>query len=236
MHFSDRQLFVFLSFFLMNCVMTSPIFARNGTKCVSSISTTMLQKQWLLGEYSPGGFCNQLFGIFSFIPFVRLLNLTGLIIGPVYSRKSFTVTFEGFLRDFIELPFSYFFDIDFFKIYWSKRGLEIVERKSVDKCLNLSAAMIVDRPRWLSFPDGQLMNMVKQSKIKIPIQENGIAVQLRGHHKFTALYNYLQSGGELIDKKTKIQNYHMKQLSEMYSSLVPSKRIRYRSMRVAFMC
>lgn len=228
MHLSHRKLFVCFTLFFIKYVMSSPIFHQNNTDCASLISTTMLQKQWLLGEYSPGGFCNQLFGIFSYIPFARLLNLTGLIIGPVYSRKSFTVTFKEFLSDFIELPFSSFFDLKHFTDYWSTEGLQIVERKAIDNCLNLSAVITVKKTRWLSFSDKELLNMVSQSKILMPIQGDGIAVQVSGNHQMSALYNYLQSGSGLIQKKSNIQNYHMRQLSEMYSSLVPEKRIRYR--------
>jgi hypothetical protein len=82
----------------------------------------MSQAQWLLGETNPGGLSNQQFGIFSYIPFARMMK-TNLIIGPVYSRRSFTTTFQGAVNSKIELPFSYLFDLNHYQRYWREKGL-----------------------------------------------------------------------------------------------------------------
>ena len=42
-----------------------------------------------MGEITIGGFTNQLFGIYSYIPVAEILNCSGVLVGPIYSRSSF---------------------------------------------------------------------------------------------------------------------------------------------------
>jgi hypothetical protein len=177
---------------LFQCRRGNPVFVKDAENCRSLIPIKMQQKPWLLGEYSPGGLCNQLFGVFSYVPFARLLK-TNLIIGPIYSRRSFTTTFVEFVNSHIELPFSYLFDINHFKSFWRKEGLQIVERHEIDPCLNISAFSIVQKPHFFSYSDRQLIDMMNESNITLPLTENVNGIRLEGGHKFTALYNHLQS-------------------------------------------
>jgi hypothetical protein len=185
-------LFNLIAFAALQCLGGNPIFL-DTDNCRSLISTEMLQRQWLLGETNPGGLCNQLFGIFSYIPFARLMK-TNLIIGPVYSRRSFTTTFNEFINSNIELPFSYLFDLKYYQRYWKEKGIQIVESHTIDRCLNRSAFLITQRPRFFSFSDSQLMDMMKKSNIALPLVGKGTGIRVEENCRFTALYNHLQAG------------------------------------------
>jgi hypothetical protein len=185
-------LFDLIAFAALQCLRGNPIFV-DTDNCRSLISTEMSQTQWLLGETNPGGLCNQLFGIFSYIPFARLMK-TNLIIGPVYSRRSFTTTFNEFIISKIELQFSYLFDLNHYQRYWKEKGIQIVESHTIDKCLNRSAILIAQRPRFFSLSDSELMDMMKKSNIALPLVGKGTGIRVEENCRFTALYNHLQAG------------------------------------------
>ncbi len=66
--------------------------------------------RWIIADVTPAGLSNMLFGVYSYIPVALLYNVTGIIVGPMFSRRNFQQTYEEFvLEDFVELPFSYFF-------------------------------------------------------------------------------------------------------------------------------
>ena len=193
----------------------SPLFVKDSAHCNDSVLDKLLQTSWLIAEHNSGGFYNQLFGMYSSVAFARLVG-TDLMVGPIRTRKSFTTSADG--NGSVEmLPYSSFFNISVYSNFWSRKGLQIVEKHDYVKCLNMSAVVTLERPRFFSFSDNELISMVNASNSSLPFSA-GVGVQVGGLG-MTALYNHLQSGEQ--DN----QNKHLKQLADIHSSLVPNKLI-----------
>ena len=101
--------------------------------------------------------------------------------------------------------------------FWAKKGLQIIEKHEIIKCLNMSALLTLERPRFFSFSDDELLSMVKASNGSLPFSP-GVGVQVGGLG-MTALYNHLQSGEQ--DNR----NRHLQQLADIHASLVPNNVI-----------
>jgi hypothetical protein len=210
---------------LFGTVSTSSIFRVDSNECSAIVTQELRKEKWLLADNMPGGFCNQLFGIYSYVPLARLLNL-GVILGPVYSRKSFTVTYDEFLLNYIKLPFSAFFDVNHFAQYWATKGLRVLDRRIYGGCLNKTAIVPIVRPKFFCFKDDAIFSMVSQSNVTIADLAPGGGVQVVGHKGLMAFYNHLQSGGRNLANETDgTPNRHLKQLAEVHSSMVPSAKI-----------
>ena len=193
----------------------SPLFIKNSTYCNDRVLDKLLQKSWLIGVHNSGGFCNQLFGMYSSVALARLMG-TNLILGSIRTRKSFTTSNNR--KNPVEmLPYSSFFNVSVYSSFWERKGLQIIEKHQVVKCLNMNAVITLERPRFFSFSDGELLSMVHASNIKLPLSP-GVGVQVGGHG-MTALYNHLQSG------KQDNRNRHLQQLADIHSSLVPNNLI-----------
>ena len=193
----------------------SPLFVRNSTHCNDTVLGKLLQKPWLIATHNSGGFCNQLFGMYSSVAFARLVG-TDLILGPIRTRKSFAATYFE-INSVEQLPYSSFYNISVYKNFWVRKGLQIVEQHELAKCLNMSAVLTIERPRFFSFTDKDLLSMVNASNSSLPFSP-GIGVQV-GDVGMTALYNHLQSGGH--DNRTS----HLRQLADIHTSLVPNNLI-----------
>ena len=210
---------------LFGTVSTSSIFRVDSNECSASVTQDLLQKKWLLADNMPGGFCNQLFGMYSYVPLARLLNVS-VIVGPVYSRKSFTMTYDEFLLNYIKLPFSAFFDVNHFTQYWASKGVRVLDKRTFAGCLNKTAIVPIVRPQFFCFNDDAIFSMVSQSNVTIADLAPGDGVQVVGHKGLMAFYDHLQSGSKNLAKETDgTPNMHLKQLAEVHSSLVPSAKI-----------
>ena len=193
-----------------------PLFVKNAPHCNDSVLDKLIQKSWLLGEHNSGGFCNQLFGMFSSVALARLLG-TNLILGPIRTRRSFA-TPNSLNEQTVELlPYSSFFNVSVYSNFWAKKGLQIIEKHEIIKCLNMSALLTLERPRFFSLSDDELLSMVKASNRSLPFSP-GVGVQVGGLG-MTALYNHLQSGEQ--DNR----NRHLQQLADIHASLVPNNVI-----------
>ena len=205
-------LFLWIAFEAQSQNVISPLFVKNPPHCDNFVLDKLLQKSWLLGEHNSGGFCNQLFGMYSSVALARLIG-TNLILGPIRTRKSFMSSNSG--DDSVEmLPYSSFFNISVYSNFWASKGIQILEKHEFIKCLNMSALLTLERPRFFSFSDDDLLSMVKASNSSLPFSA-GVGVQVGGLG-MTALYDHLQSG--LEDNR----NRHLQQLADIHSSLVPN--------------
>jgi hypothetical protein len=210
---------------LFGTVSTSSIFRVDSNECSALVTQELRKEKWLLADNMPGGFCNQLFGIYSYVPLARLLNV-GVIVGPVYSRKSFTVTYDEFLLNYIKLPFSAFFDVSHFAQYWAYKGLRVLDKRIYAGCLNKTAIVPIVRHQFFCFKDDAILRMVNQSNVTIADLAPGDGVQVVGHKGLMAFYNHLQSGSKNFANETDgTPNKHLKQLAEVHSSLVPTAKI-----------
>ena len=204
---------------------TSSIFRVDTNECSALVTKDLLEEKWLLADNMPGGFCNQLFGIYSYVPLARLLNVS-VIVGPVFSRKSFTVTWEEFLVDYIKLPFSAFFDVDHFTRYWATKGVRVLDKRPYARCINKTAIVPIHRPHFFCFKDDALLSMVAESNVTIADLAPGDGVQVIGHEGLMGIYNHLQSGSKILANETEgTHNMHLKQLADVHSSMVPSHKI-----------
>ena len=181
----------------------------------------MMLKPWLLSDTSPGGFCNQLFGVFSAIPVAKLLN-ANVIVGPIFSRRSFTAVYGKFTETMVRLPYSAFFDFKHFQNFWYLRGVKVVQKIDVKECMNMSAVIPLRKPRFFSYSDAQIMGIVRENHT-LPLHR-GVGVQFIEHHSMTAMYNNLQNGRELLQGHT--YNRHLQQLGDTYLSLIPNSKMK----------
>ena len=197
---------------LFGTMSTSSIFRVDSNECSALVTQDLLKEKWLLADIMPSGFCNQLFGIYSYVPLARLLNV-GVIVGPVFSRKSFTMTYDEFLLNCIKLPFSAFFDVNHFAQYWAYKGVRVLDKRTYAGC-------------FFCFKDDAIFNIVSQSNVTIADLAPGDGVQVVGHEGLMAFYDHLQSGSKNLANETDgTPNMHMKQLAEVHASMVPSAKI-----------
>jgi hypothetical protein len=173
--------------------------------------------RWFIGEQTFGGLCNQLFGIYSYVPTARLLNAS-LIVGDMYSRTDFENTYEITYKSQEILPFSYFFDWDYFKNYWVARGLSVIEYHEVADCLNSTSKILkFKREAFYARSDQDIYGMLENSGISVPIpeveEEQVFTVDFKW--KMVAFYNNWQS------------NKHLKRLIEMHNSLILNSTINH---------
>lgn len=196
----------------------SPIFVKNSGKCNDTLLDELLQNPWLIVRHNSGGFCNQLFGMYSSIPLARLIG-TNIILGPMRTRKSFTAALSDTNDDMtVMLPYSSFFNISVHREHWARKNLQIVEYEKFVECVNLSAIVPLNKPRFFSFSDKDLLSMVNTSKCSLPFSP-GVGVEVVGGHGMTSLYNHLQSG-------VNTRNRHLRQLADIHRSFVPNNMIK----------
>ena len=143
----------------------SPNHTSNTARC-NTITANMRNSSWLIREVSSGGLCNMLFGVYSYVPIAKLWK-TSLIVGPLYTRKTFDSWHSP--SENIPIPFSEFYSISHFKHYWKAKGLDILELKDVHRCINMTAVIVVKRPSFFSQNDGTIMNFIKDAKLTLPL-------------------------------------------------------------------
>ena len=204
-----------------------PIFNENVTKCDNAITEEMTSKPWLISEHVPGGFCNQLFGVFSTAPIAKLIG-ANLILGPLFSRRSFQTSYEDFTDNMVKLPYSAFFDVKHMRNFWHSRGVEIVQKMDVKACMNVNSIVTIWKPRFFSYSDAEIMQVI-ETNWTLPFPP-GAGVLFTNEHSMTAFYDHLQSGRNLIIKGDEdvedIPNKHLLQLGDMYNSLLPNTKIK----------
>jgi len=175
----------------------------------------VLEKSWILGENAINGLCNQILGIFSYVP-VALLWDVDLVVGEMFSRPSFQVApsnHEGWKR----VPFSTFFDWMHFSTFWLQHGLRTVEyHEYLQDRYNTQSTMltIVKDPSFWPVKNSILMEMLSKSSIPCPIPPDKVLKFDNEHSKFTALFNYWKGGLK-----------HKLLLLKVHNSLKPSPAI-----------
>jgi hypothetical protein len=160
--------------------------------------------RWLQSMTGITGLCNQLFAVFSAVPVALVLN-SSLLLGPMYSRKSFGLTHREFhlgKGNHRELPFSMFFDFQYFQDYWkAKKSLAVVESNWEDKnlshCRNLKDQgykyLTLYRPRWRPYADYEFTDvLLNASRIPSPIQPRAV-INVKSVMGMMAMYDFYQS-------------------------------------------
>ena len=117
------------------------------------------------------------------------------------------------MRKFFPLPFSNFYDFEYFKSYWAEKNIHLLELQDVEDCLNRSNVVDLNRDSFFSKTDSEILNYVKAANLSIPIPQEVKYLQINHEHKISAFYNYWQS-----DK-------HLKKLYEVHLSLKPNKTV-----------
>lgn len=152
-------------------------------------------QRWLIAENAMNGLCNQMFGIYSYIPVAMLWN-TSLVIGDVYSRPSFDVEMAKF-EGWNSLPFTEFFDYDYFSTVWSRRGVSMILLSQYNaSCVpqQFTVRTVTRDPHFWPNKDAVINKMLQKSSISLPIAENTVIKFDDMYPKFTALYNFWKGG------------------------------------------
>jgi hypothetical protein len=152
-------------------------------------------KRWILAENAMNGLSNQLFGIYSYVPVALLWNAS-LVVGSIYSRRSFTVEM-GKYEGWDAMPFSAFFDYEHFAMTWRRRGVDMIQREDYDSsCLRGAFAhyTVVRDPHFWPNKDAVLNQMLAKSSVPYPIPARSVVRFDDKYPKFTALYNYWKGG------------------------------------------
>jgi hypothetical protein len=182
-------------------------------KCVPLAKTST--NIWLLGDSGSSGLCNQLFGVFSYIPVAKLFNASGLVVGELYSRHGFDGAHS---RSWSKLPFSWFFDWEYFKSYWKNEGLDMIENTHFNSCyghyhaegyLNRVFPIKREPAFWPLQPD-KLLELLPQSNVLVPIPQKSL-LTVEGDNHFSNLFWFFDPFDVNIPFAEKI-----------YSSLQPS--------------
>ena len=176
--------------------------------------------RWLQSMTGITGLCNQLFAVFSAVPVALVLN-SSLLLGPMYSRKSFGLTHREFhlgKGNHRELPFSTFFDFQYFQDYWkAMKSLAVVESNWEDKnlshCRNLKDQgykyLTIYRPRWRPYADYEFKDiLLNSSRIPSPIQPRAV-LNVKSVMGMMAMYDFYQSykqgGGAPMPDSSKLK-------------------------------
>ena len=136
-----------------------------------------------------------MFGIYSYIPVAMLWN-TSLVIGDVYSRPSFDVEMAKF-EGWNSLPFTEFFDYDYFSTVWSRRGVSMILLSQYNaSCVpqQFTVRTVTRDPHFWPNKDAVINKMLQKSSISLPIAENTVIKFDDMYPKFTALYNFWKGG------------------------------------------
>lgn len=153
------------------------------------------EKSWIIGENAINGLCNQILGIFSYVP-VAILWDVNLVVGEMFSRSSFDAVASN-LENWKRVPFSTFFDWAHFSGFWLQHGLRTLEyHEYLRDCLNDQSTVvtIVKDPSFWPVKNSILMEMLAKSSVPFPIPPNKVLKLDDEHSKFTALFNYWKGG------------------------------------------
>lgn len=153
------------------------------------------EKSWIIGENAINGLCNQILGIFSYVP-VAILWDVNLVVGEMFSRSSFDAAPSN-LENWKRVPFSTFFDWAHFSRFWLQHGLRTVEyHEYVRDCFYDQSTMvtIVKDPSFWPVKNSILMEMLAKSSVPFPIPPDKVLKLDDEHSKFTALFNYWKGG------------------------------------------
>ena len=156
------------------------------------------EKSWIIGENAINGLCNQILGIFSYVP-VAILWDVNLVVGEMFSRSSFEAAASN-LENWKRVPFSTFFDWAHFSRFWLQHGLRTMEFHEYLQHNNCSfnnqstVVTIVKDPSFWPVKNSILMEMLAKSSVPFPIPPNKVLKLDDEHSKFTALFNYWKGG------------------------------------------
>jgi len=190
------QLLVFITRFIM-CL------TRDFSNCNSvNISNAV----WLIGETPITGLSNQLSAVYSYIP-ASLLLKANLIVSIMYSRKNFEIKMRQYDQEKDGkkiMSFADFFNFTWFSSYWRRRGVNVFLYETVINCLHHDKNIaqvdkflklktkFIQRKKWRSASNLELLSMVNQSQITMPIT-NGTLLKFKSKFKMMSLFNFRSS-------------------------------------------
>jgi hypothetical protein len=155
--------------------------------------------RWVVAENAMNGLCNQMFGIYSYIPVARLWNAS-IVVGNVYSRPSFDIAMQKY-AGWNSIPFSTFFDYEHFATTWRKRGTDMILLDQYQQsCVKLRYTQytITRDPHFWPNKDAVINAMLTKSAVPYPLPDHSVVQFDEKYPKFTALYNYWKGG--LVNK------------------------------------
>lgn len=169
-----------------------------------------VKKCYLYGESPVTGLCNQISAVYTFLP-VAILLKASLILAPLYSRSSFEITMREF--DFapggkIVLPFHEMFDkVSFLALSSDLRVSLIDYNENLTTCItsddvwNSKYVHTVQRTRWRSSTDVQILDMVNKSGLneKRAIQPQ-VIIRIKSISKMLGFYNFNKNSSDLLLK------------------------------------
>ena len=179
-----------------------------------------LNASWFLGNSAPSGLCNQLTAVYSYISTAILLK-ANLVLGPLYSRLTFSDTFEDFFtKRNIELPLGSFYDFDYFLRFWRERNVSIVDTWGVS-CFAMNDTLDLHRERFLSFSDEEIVRMAERSNINVPSRANAL---IRVYDAAPKAPFWKTSLVAFYDHRNQGEN-QLQRLLEVHHSLTPAPAI-----------
>ena len=103
--------------------------------CAVQPALSLREEHFLYASTWMAGLCNQLFQVLSYAQLARLAGCNTLVLGPMYSRKSFQHSFSplGAVDGHDVLPFSAFFDLQHYTEFWAKRGLVVITQEEFEQ-------------------------------------------------------------------------------------------------------
>lgn len=153
--------------------------------------------RWFNGVNLPNGIASQLFGIYSFVPVARLFEVN-LIVNGIYTRLSFDEKHHAQPGSMALIPFSEYFDWEFFKDYWRQKRLTLLEATDYSKCPQELPVLQVRRdPSFGPLKDEELIAMMKRSGVEVPIPPGSVLSFVgtgQQDFKFAGLFNFRRNG------------------------------------------
>jgi hypothetical protein len=135
--------------------------------------TSLTHGLWLYGTTGSTGLCNQLSAVYAWARVAQVLNATGLLLGPMYSRHNFDQHYNDFQheKNRHQLPFAAFFDADHYKSFWATRGMTVLSLQHVKHCLAevlVTGSMPlrytpVVLPHFFTYTDEELRELVRNA-------------------------------------------------------------------------
>jgi hypothetical protein len=166
---------------------------------------------WLKGESLPLSFPMQLLAVFSFVP-VSFVFRANLVAGNMYSTLKSNSTDSKPKQ--LAVPFSDFFNLDHFQLYWAQHKFEVTSLVVYQECYGKKKAgkkhgiIKIKRPEGAlrSYKRSEFQQIVQTNKLKFPFANHQLLL-LEGKNKFVGLYSFWD---------------HLSMLGYVYQSLKPA--------------
>lgn len=146
------------------------------------------ENRWLYTYSIHSGLANQMFGIYSYLPLAIFMK-SNVVIDDIYSRSSFEIMWPLPEDSWALVPFSSFFDWEFYESYWKGLGIQVVQERNFKNQSHLRLLNISRNPEFFPIPKAKLMKMLLDSNLQFPLPSNSI-YSLNSKFGFVTLYKF----------------------------------------------